>query len=601
MVHLTKDLKLDFLGWIPRFEDQFIDSQSIIAFSALLTFKGKAIKALYQEVIDKEQNVKKKVRTILQRSSLRGHASLSTTPNLAISFQGTKFLDSMLTGTIFSSSLMASGRRTKTSLSDIVYPASIYKGERARFSYQKQMEKNINFLNHLIDADIPQDAASKIMPYGMVGTGIIVLPIESLIGFERELETQGKWMPDDGTLFIYKVKKQLKKFGLDDLYYTRKAAPRNVYPYPNIFKDPKLSNLARDFSKKLKPGKLSAIVSFESLVTPKLLKRLKKLNGEIEAMAISKTKIKSRWYKNLLKRKELCRDYNLALSLSMISAVSWRVWGEKKRHRTVPQAVDSIYASVNRALKVFKKAYPQIKAGKINDKLIKEIDFVFTVPKGLWKTTGQSLKTKRTVLNNQDSLLKDYLIHAADSFFTYQKLVKAGMPEREAIYVIPRGIRIFVLQKFDLYNLISGYYPLRLCPTAEEQMRRRTEEELIMIKKLLQDLGGSRHAELGSASSQILKRVQDDRKGGGLFDDLLSLIAPKCHLVGFCPEQKFCGKIKTLVPYYNEEFHQEMKKELEKKFLEEGTIKTPRGGRLKVETSTESHDSSEVDFSRKQQ
>ena len=72
-------------------------------------------------------------------------------------------------------------------------------------------------------------------------------------------------------------------------------------------------------------------------------------------------------------------------------------------------------------------------------------------------------------------------------------------------------------------------------------MRKQTEEELIMIKRLL------------------------TKKG---FDDILSLIVPKCHLVGFCPEQKFCGKIKALVPFYDDNFHQEMKKELEKKFLE---------------------------------
>lgn len=525
-MHLTKDLKLDFLGWIPRFEDGFLDSQSIIAFSALLSFKGQAIKALYKEALRGEQDIEKKVKTILRRSSLRGHASLSTTPCLAISYQGTKFLDSLLTGTVFSSSLMASGRRTKTSLSDIAYPASIYKGKRARFLYQKQMEKNINFLNHLIDADIPQDAASKIMPYGMVGTGIIVLPIESIIGFERETEMEKEWMPEDALLFINKVKKRLKAFGLDDLYYTRKVAPRNVYHYPNIFKDPKVSNLARDFGAKLRPGKLSAIVGFERMIAPKLLKRLKKLNAEIEAMASSKREIKNRWLKNLLARKELCRDYNLALSLSVISSVSWRVWGEKKRHRTVPQVVDSIYASVKRALKVFKKAYPQIKAGKINDKLIKEIDFVFAVPP--------------TIVANKE-ILSHYLKLAAESLFTYQKLVEKGVPERDAIYVIPRGIRIFCLQQFDLYNLITGYYPLRLCPTAEEQMQRRTEQEMVLIRKLLKK-----------------KRLED----------LLSLIVPKCHLVGFCSEQNFCGKIKALIPYYNEEFHQEMKGELEKKFLE---------------------------------
>ena len=526
-MHLTSDLKLDFLGWIPRFEDEFLDSQSIIAFSALLSFKGRrSVKTLFKDAVEGEENIRKKVRAIMRRSSLRGHASLSTTPALAISFQGSKFLDSMLTGTVFSSSLMASGRRVKTSAKDIVFPDNIYIRKEIRSLYQKQMEKNIDFLNYMLGAGIPKDAASKIMPYGLVGTGTLILPIESIIGFERETEQEKEWLPEDAYLFIYKVRERLKKFGLDDLYYTRKVAPRNVYHYPNIFKDPKVSNLARDFGAKLRPGKLSTIVGFERMIAPKLLKRLKKLNDEIEAMTDSKRKIKNRWLKNLLARKELCRDYNPALSLSVISSVSWRVWGEKKRHRTVPQVVDSIYTSIKRALGVFEKAYPKIKTGEIEDKLLKEIDFVFAVPP--------------TIVANKE-ILSHYLKLAAESLFTYRKLVEKGVPERDAIYVIPRGIRIFCLQQFDLYNLITGYYPLRLCPTAEEQMQRRTEWEMVLIRKLLKKKG---------------------------FEDLLSLIVPKCHLVGFCSEQNFCGKIKALIPYYNEEFHQEMKEELEKKFLE---------------------------------
>ena len=524
-MHLTSDLKLDFLGWIPRFEDQFIDSQSIIAFSALLSFKGRqSVKTLFKEALAGESSVSKKVKAILRKSSLRGHASLSTTPVLAISFQGSKFLDSLLTGTVFSSSLMSSGRRAKTSAKDIVFPDNIYIRKGVRFLYQKQMEKNIDFLNKMLVNDIPKDAASKIMPYGLVGTGTLILPIESIIGFERELEYEKKWMPKDAVIFLNEVKKKLKKFGLDDLYHTRKAAPRNVYHFPNIFKNPKTSNLARDFETKRQPDKLSAIVGFQSQVTPQLLKRLKKLNNEIVAMAGSKRKIKNQWLKVLLQRKELCRDYSPAVALSMISSVSWRVWGEKKRHRTVPEVVDSIYSSVNKALRVFKKVYPKIKTNKIEDKLLKEIDFVFAVP---------------PAIVNDKKILVDYLKTAAESLFTYEKLIKKGIPARDAIYVIPRGIRILVLQNFDLYNLITGYYPLRLCPTAEEQMKRRSEIEWAMIKRLLEKRG---------------------------LKDLLSLIVPKCHLAGFCPEQKFCGRIKALVSNYDEKFHQEMKEELERKF-----------------------------------
>ena len=103
-IHLTPDLKLDFLGFIPKFEDEFLDPQSIVAFSALLSFKGrKSVKDLYKDIVEGEKDVGQKVRAVLRHSSLRGHASLSTTPALAITFRGSKFLDSLLTGIVFSS------------------------------------------------------------------------------------------------------------------------------------------------------------------------------------------------------------------------------------------------------------------------------------------------------------------------------------------------------------------------------------------------------------------------------------------------------------------------------------------------------------------
>ena len=45
-------------------------------------------------------------------------------------------------------------------------------------------------------------------------------------------------------------------------------------------------------------------------------------------------------------------------------------------------------------------------------------------------------------------------------------------------------------------------------------------------------------------------------------------MSPKCHVVGFCLEEKFCPMIKSLVPDYNEKIHEEMKQDLENKFQE---------------------------------
>jgi len=524
MEHLTSGLKVDFLGVIPSLPE-ILSSEGIIAFSALLTFKGRTIKKLYQETLEKEQNPREKIRKILSKSSLRGHASIATTPTVALSFSGSKFPDSLLTGIIFSSGLMASGRRTKTEVSDIVFPDAIYKSPSLRGLYADQAKANIDFLNLMLETGIPQDEASKIMPYGILGTGIMVLPVESLVGLRREYEEENDWMPNEAKIIISEFEKKLPEFGLENLYYMRLVAPRDVYPYPNIFKNPKKENLARFYSQELKINQHSAIVDFRGKVPQDLAKRLKKLKDEAEKLYQSKRKIKGEWPEILKFRRQICRDYNLSIEVLLASRPSWRVWGEKKRHRTVPQIVDSIYYAVGEASDIFEKNLAKIKDEKLGDELLLKIDRHFSIP--------PTIRSKPEVLGK-------YLKIAASSFLTYQKLVKNGAKPCEAISIIPRGVRISVLQSYNLYNLISGYFPLRLCTTAEEQLRGMTEKEAVLLKKFL--------------VSQKLKTLADQ-------------IIPKCHLVGFCPEEKFCGKIKAAVPFYEEAFHEEMKEELERRFL----------------------------------
>jgi hypothetical protein len=136
-------------------------------------------------------------------------------------------------------------------------------------------------------------------------------------------------------------------------------------------------------------------------------------------------------------------------------------------------------------------------------------------------------------------LLSEYLLVGLRALESYRKLIRAGIKPRDAIFVVPRAVKIDILQEYDLYNLLTGYYPLRLCQTAEEEMRRNTLKEVALIKK-----------ELG-------------KRGYGW---LAELIVPKCGLVGFCPEETSCPMIFSSVKNYNEKFHKGMKEELSKLF-----------------------------------
>jgi len=525
---LTSNLKVKFLGITPLLKDkgEVLNPQQVVALSALLTFKGKAIKDLFKEIKERGENLNEKIKIILQKSSLRGHASLSTTPSLCLTYEGSKFLDSALTGIIFSSSLTTSGRRNQITEKDIVFPDKIFLNKKAKKIYQTASERNIKFFNLLLSKGVSRDEASKILQYGHYGTVIIQLPIESIIGLKREYEREKEWMPEEIGILLKEIEKETKRLGVDLLYASRAVAPRNIYPYPNIFKSPKKSNLVRELwkTKKLIDG--SMIISIDAVISTELKKKLADLERQRKETFYSLKQIKKEWTGLLSSLQEILRDYNLALRIKVLSSIPWRVWGEKKRHRTCLQIVESIYYCIERTANKFKKLKKQIKQGQTNKVLVKEIEEVFSIP--------PSIKQNK-------ELLSEYLSVALLAFDSYQTLINLKIKPREAIFLIPRAVKIDILQEYDLYNLLTGYYPLRVCQTAEEEMRRNTIKEAVQIKK------------------SLIKRG---------YNCLAKLIGPKCEIIGFCPEEKSCPMILSSVKNYNEKFHQEMKDNLKKKFEE---------------------------------
>ena len=524
----TKNLKMTFLGVTPFLEDKTgtLKPQDIVALSALMTFKGKSVNGLYEEAKEKGQDIDKKVKTIIRKSSLRGHASIATTPAICFTYEASKFLDSMMTGMVFSSSLMASGRRTSTTIDDITYPTSIDEKKDTRELYKKTSEENINFYNLILEKDVEKDDASKALQYGIYGTGIIAYPIESIISFKKEYEREKDWMPEEAGIVINEIEKYLKKMGVDLIYASRDLAARNTLPFPNIFKDPNKPNLIKELILKQDlPKTLTKIIEFNALESASLEKEAGKILKLAKEITSDKKQIKKRWREILAVRQDLMRDFNNILNLKIASSVSWRVWGDKKRHRTVPMTIDSIYYCLNRTRPIFKKYTKKIEAEKLSEKELSIIDRYFTVPSSLKK---------------DKKLLYGYLKRVNTSIDTYFTLIeKYKIPPADAIFVIPRGIRIDLIQSYDLYNLISGYYPLRTCSTAEIQLRNMTRIEMAEIKQLL------------------------TKKG---FPNIAKLIVTKCHIPGFCLEEKNCPIINGLVKNYDESFHEELKAKLDEDF-----------------------------------
>ncbi len=522
----TKDIKVKFLGITPEWVDDTgtISPQQLVALSGLLTYSGKSVDEILRELRDSGKDLDKKVAAILRQSSLKGHASMATTPAFSFSYEASKFIDSALTGIVFASAIMASGRRTDTTADDIVAPEGIAAMPDSLALYRKTSERNIEVLNHLLANGVGKDEASKVLQYGIYGTGIIQFSVESLVTLKREYEAQKEWMPEDVGILISTIENNLRDCGVDLLYATRLAAPRNNYPYPNIFKDPRQTNLARELAPTVKSGDNFKIISADFLVTEGLKKRLRDLEQKIGQAVQSGLDLREKWPKLLEARQQIARDYLTAANIKIFSSSAWRVWGDKKRHRTVSMVVDSVYWSAARAREVLARHKKRIAEKKLNHAAVDEIDAVFSVP---------------PAIAADREFLHEYLERALDSLETYAKLVEMGIKERDAIFVVPRGLKLDMAQDYNLYNLIAGYYPLRICSTAEEELRRSSIKEVTAIKNLLQEKG---------------------------LDWLGRHIVPKCHCVGFCLEQNSCGMVKSLNKNYDADIHKQIHADLEAKF-----------------------------------
>ena len=69
----------------------------------------------------------------------------------------------------------------------------------------------IRFFNSLLARGLKKDESSKILQYGIYGTGIIQLPIESIIGVKKEYEREKEWMPEEVGLLLQKIERETKK------------------------------------------------------------------------------------------------------------------------------------------------------------------------------------------------------------------------------------------------------------------------------------------------------------------------------------------------------------------------------------------------------
>ncbi len=518
MTYATVEPRIEIIDYCPKVVDKdgkvILTPDNIIALSSMRVRNNLNMYQNLKKMEEGDKDIGKKLKTTTIGSTGRGHASATTSIYVAIDFGGTcsKLVDSMFTGAKFGTSLMPSGRATGINREQIVIPKAIaeHPDAEVRRIYIEASEYNIDLYEKLLAREVNQDAAGKIVQYGIYGGGFTVMPLETIIGFALDYELNPKAIPEEGKQILKQIEHSMKRIGASQTYAARKNAARASYPNPNIFKfsDNHISDLVKEHPEILVNPRIIHLKNLESKRRDLSLEDSLEFGKEIRQ---DPKQVIENWQKFLVDRKDIVDAYNLTSEVQIASVIPWRVWGEVKRHRTMPQNAESIYLAVDRAKNVLYETDLDNPG-----KNLERLEQVISIPPSI---------------KSDPENLKDWVKAYYQSFKAYDSLsqLKYGISLSDTIQVIPRGVKLGVEKVIDLFNLTNGYYPLRLCGTAEEEMRRNTIYEVELIKNAIGN---------PAINNQIV---------------------PKCAYIGFCLEswKKCCHAIDKHIGFeYTEEIHQ---------------------------------------------
>ena len=518
--------KVEVVDYGPKITDSngkvIMTPDQLVYGAAGITFKDTGFFEQALGQIENEHITDEQITDSLITSVGGGHASLATTPQIWFAIKGnaSKMVDSIFTGAVYESALMPSGRRIPIAKEQIVVPRGIAeRGNEAVELYMKTSVENIDAYEKLMVNGVPKEEAAKIVQYGHRGGGFLLMPLETLVSFARDFRENPEAVPVEGREVLLQIEDFIREHGMEKTYFGRLNAPRVSFPNPGIFHHG--NNLTEVIESNLGGVSERPIITHWNSSLSENGKR--KINDYLKKRSdifSSPESIEKNWQNILGELDEIVKEYNNSVSLTTVANSPWRVWGEVKRHRTLRQSAESIYHAVDRGVRVAKNTGYFVREGKNEDLrfLFEEYNGIFSMPPAVKKDNDK---------------LKLWLTRIADSLETYYKLKQMGVSETDAVHVVPRGIKLGIEKKYDLYNLTLGYLSLRLCNTCEPEMRRTSEQERDLI-----------------IDSGIPQQVKE-------------LLTPKCSYVGFCPEGSYkrcCGKVKTEVPDYDEAQHAGMQK-----------------------------------------
>jgi hypothetical protein len=545
------DLKVDILGFWPRLDIKkrklkrffkrnygrtFLGGDEIIAYSQSLVSHGMEFKKLEKDILKDINNPEKDFRDILFNKTAtgigRGH-SMDGLSGVVLGIHGTKMIDSGLTGLVASRSLVTSSRRRETTSEEIVIPKVLMSKPELLKEYL-EVSKEIFSLAEQFKEKFKKFAGietfNKILPYNNPADLFTVWSLATFATLEAEVmydkeNANGNFVPREIHALVSKFSDITKKVGINIMYEQRRKVPRDTYLHYTVFRDPSLKNEALEEAEKrempLQPMIIDSSVNF----TPSALKELKRLREFAEKnMQIQEPKELAKAAKNyMLAMRAFKEENNESVRVKILDSLSWRVWSEQKRHATLRQSVESVYSAAERSAKNLEILWPIIRG--VYGAPLSTIENILE-PRVIEDIEKSIIIDER--LKKQPELLVPYIYYTAKQLRLFQKMLETGIEPRDALYIVPKNIRLRTIEHYDLANLIALELPLRLCDTCEPERKATSWQKRELIAEKIPELD--------------------------------HFLYPKCS-VGFCTEGNYCRYL-TERRKYDKEFHQAVKKEM---------------------------------------
>lgn len=539
------DLQVNILGYFPgkeiqneklrkiyseKFGRTYLGGDDLVSYSQSLVSHGMEFVKLEEEILaDIENSANKDFKDVLFNKTAtgigRGH-SLGGLSGVVLGIHGTKMIDSGLTGLCASRSLVTSSRRRETGTADIAVPESLENYPDLFKEYMQISEKVLNLSNQFKDKFGKMggiETFNKLIPYNNPADLLIVLPLDTLSTITSEVRADKlnseQFIPRELHKFADMLPQITKETGQNIMFSQRIEVPRDTYFHYNVFKDPSYPNYALESGQGTGMNINPVVVKCEKDFSRTFMQELRNLKNIFEETRkiTNPEELHEKSLECMYALRKFSNGYNEALRIKIADTLSWRVWSEQKRHATLRQDVESVYSAANRASDNLAAFWPVIKEAHSKNNYEKLALILGEIEKDI--IIDDRLKKKPEVM-------LPYVYHTTEQLMFYRKMIQDRFEQRDALYIVPKNIRLRTLEHYDLTNLINLEFLLRLCDTCEPERKASSWKKRDIITEFVPELE--------------------------------YFLASKCG-IGFCTEKKFCKQMQDIRRDYTIELHEAVK------------------------------------------